>query len=194
MKELGSVRSENGNLAHRNERRHLFGMTIRIATALTLFAVLPLGAEENRNRMVFPTKTPKAGATSQNAAPTPSGSPEALLQRFFADLKADKLDAAYANLAKNTIIAERAENLEQLKEKTREAIDNFGPVQGYEAVQTDEIGSVLFRQTCISLNTDLPLRWRFYFYRTGGQWKLVDLRVDDGIADLFDEVSRKGAK
>ena len=159
-------------------------MVLRIALLLLIATSATLPAEEKK-RLVIPSATPSAKPASND--------PNALLQRFFADLKADKLDAAYANLAKNTIIAERAENLEQLKEKTREAIDNFGPVQGYEVVQTDEIGSVLFRQTCISLNTDLPLRWRFYFYRTGGQWKLVDLRVDDGIADLFDEVSRKGA-
>jgi hypothetical protein len=40
------------------------------------------------------------------------------------------------------------------------------------------------------LNEDLPLRWRFYFYRTEGKWKIVDLRVDDGIVELFDEVAR----
>ncbi len=169
-------------------------MVTRLATALALAAALPLSAQENKNRIVFPNNPAKTAPPAQAPAPPASGSPEALLQRFFADLKADKLDAAYGTLAKNTIISERPENLGQLKEKTREAIDNFGPVQGYEVVQTDEIGSVLFRQTCISLNTDLPLRWRFYFYRTGGQWKLVDLRVDDGIADLFDEASRKGAK
>jgi hypothetical protein len=74
-------------------------------------------------------------------------------------------------LAKNTLIATKAENLEQLKKRTRDALDNFGPVTGYEVVETIEIGKSLFRQTCISLNEDLPLRWRFYFYRTGENGK-----------------------
>jgi hypothetical protein len=162
-------------------------MILRIVLLALLAATLPLAAEDKKARIVFPTGSP-------TPAPVSLSGPEALLQRFFADLKADKIDAAYAALAKNTIISERPENLEQLKEKTREAIDNFGPIQGYEAVETAEVGTYLFRQTCISLNTDLPLRWRFYFYRTGSQWKLVDLRVDDGIADLFEESARLRAK
>jgi hypothetical protein len=44
------------------------------------------------------------------------------------------------------------------------------------------------------LNEDLPLRWRFYFYRSENKWKLVDLRVDDGIVELFDEVARNRRK
>ena len=166
-------------------------MILRTALLALLATTLPLAAQEKKARMVFPTASPTPATTP---APASLSGPEALLQRFFADLKADKIDAAYAALAKNTIISERPENLEQLKEKTREAIDNFGPIQGYEAVETAEVGTYLFRQTCISLNTDLPLRWRFYFYRSGSQWKLVDLRVDDGIADLFEESARLRAK
>ena len=135
-----------------------------------------------------------------NATPTPSPSaansaePTELLQQFFEALKADKLDAAYEGLAKNTIIGAKAENLEQLKKRTREALDNFGPVKGYEVVETLEIGKTLFRQTCLSLNEDLPLRWRFYFYRSENKWKIVDLRVDDGIVELFEEVARNRRK
>ena len=36
----------------------------------------------------------------------------------------------------------------------------------------------------------LPLRWRFYFYKAQGTWKLVDLRVDDGLVELFEESIR----
>ena len=61
-------------------------------------------------------------------------------------------------------------------------------------VENLEIGKSLVRTTCLSLNEDLPLRWRFYFYRNGDQWRLVDLRVDDGIVELFDEVARNRKK
>jgi hypothetical protein len=67
-------------------------------------------------------------------------------------------------------------------------------VKGYEVVETLEIGKSLYRQTCISLNEDLPLRWRFYFYRSSNQWKIVDLRVDDGIVELFEEIARNRKK
>jgi hypothetical protein len=144
---------------------------------------------EAKKRILFSNTTPAPAST-----PATNMEPVDLLQRFFEDLKADKLDAAYEGLAKNTLVASKAENLEQLKKRTRDALDNFGPVKGYEIVDTLEIGNALFRQTCISLNEDLPLRWRFYFYRSENKWKLVDLRVDDGIVELFDEVARNRRK
>ncbi|MEI8292484.1 MAG: hypothetical protein WCG66_00690 [bacterium] len=145
--------------------------------------------QEPKKRLLISNGTP-----ASSPSPVDSTDPQVLLQRFFELLKAEKIDAAYEALAKNTLIASKAENLEQLKKRTREAIDNFGPVKGYEVVETNEIGKSLFRQTCISLNEDLPLRWRFYFYRSENKWKIVDLRVDDGIVELFEDVARNRKK
>ena len=168
-------------------------MAMRIFSILAfLFVVSTALAQQSgeaKKRILFSNTTPAPAST-----PATNMEPVDLLQRFFEDLKADKLDAAYEGLAKNTLVASKAENLEQLKKRTRDALDNFGPVKGYEIVDTLEIGNALFRQTCISLNEDLPLRWRFYFYRSENKWKLVDLRVDDGIVELFDEVARNRRK
>ena len=148
---------------------------------------------EGKKRLVFP---PSGEAPTAKATPTPKPAlePTEILRQFFTDLQAEKLDSAYQGLVKNTIISERTENIDQLKEKTRQALDNFGPVKGYEIVETLEVGDSLFRFTCLSLNEDVPMRWRFYFYRAGSQWKIIDLRVDDGIADLFEEVARSRKK
>ena len=166
---------------------------MRIFSILACFFVVSTAfaqqSGEAKKRILFSNTTPVPAST-----PATNMEPAELLQRFFEDLKADKLDAAYEGLAKNTLVASKAENLEQLKKRTRDALDNFGPVKGYEIVDTLEIGNALFRQTCISLNEDLPLRWRFYFYRSENKWKLVDLRVDDGIVELFDEVARNRRK
>jgi hypothetical protein len=150
-------------------------------------------AADPKKRMVFPSsgEAPTAKATP---APKPALEPTEILRQFFTDLQADQLDSAYQGLVKNTIISERTENIDQLKEKTRLALDSFGPVKGYEIVETLEVGNSLFRYTCLSLNEDVPMRWRFYFYRAGSQWKIIDLRVDDGIADLFEEVARSRKK
>lgn len=146
-------------------------------------------AADGKKRLVFPTSE-----ESTTPTPKPALEPTEILRQFFKDLQADKLDAAYQGLVKNTIISERTENIDQLKEKTRLALDSFGPVKGYEIVETLQVGDSLFRYTCLSLNDDVPMRWRFYFYRSGSQWKIIDLRVDDGIADLFEEVSRSRKK
>jgi hypothetical protein len=164
----------------------IFSTLVCFLLATSAFA--QQGAEPKK-RLLFATATPTPSPTTANSA-----EPTELLQQFFEALKADKLDEAYGGLAKNTLIGSKAENLEQLKKRTREALDNFGPVKGYEIVETLEIGNALFRQTCISLNEDLPLRWRFYFYRSESKWKLVDLRVDDGIVELFEEVARNRRK
>ena len=167
---------------------------MKILVALLALAIPALAqSTDSKKRLVFPTTGGDATA-KPTPTPLPSLDPNGILRLFFEDLKADKLDAAYQGLVKNTILAERTGTVDQLKEKTREALDHFGPVKGYEIVETLQVGESLFRYTCVSLNEDLPLRWRFYFYRSGNQWKAIDLRVDDGIADLFEETSRARKK
>lgn len=163
-------------------------------TLLVLLALaLPALAQSNdaKKRLVFPTRAEPAAT---KPTPLPTRTPEETLRQFFEDLRAEKLDAAYQGLVKNTILTERAGTVDQLKEKTREALDRFGPVLGWESIETLLVGENLQRFTCVSLNEDLPMRWRFYFYRSGSQWKVIDLRVDDGIADLFDEAARSRKK
>ena len=106
---------------------------------------------------------------------------------FFGLLQKNEVEPAYEGLMKGSRIAERPEELKTLKTKTREAIDVFGPVQSYELVETRNVGTHLLRRTYISLNKEFPLRWRFYFYLSGGLWRLIDLRVDDRVTGMFDE-------
>jgi len=168
---------------------------------LLLAAATTLHAQDadQRKRMVFSTANPDAKPAA-NSSPGPASAaepgakhpePAAAVGAFFLALKAGQVDAAYEGLVKNTIIAERKENVNELKASTKKALDHYGPVFGYEVVDTLQVGTCLVRQTCISLNQDLPLRWRFYFYRSGGVWKIVDIRVDDGLVELFEEASRR---
>jgi len=168
-------------------------VSVLISLLAIPFAVLHAAPADGKKRMVFPTGTDSA-AKPQNSPSPRALEPTDVLRQFFSDLQADQLDSAYQGLVKNTIISERTENIDQLKEKTRQALDNFGPVKGYEIVESLQAGDSLFRYTCVSLNEDVPMRWRFYFYRSGTQWKIIDLRVDDGIADLFEEVSASRKK
>ena len=157
-------------------------------------AALHAAPADGKKRLVFPTGG-EAASTKSEISPTPQKlEPTEVLRQFFSDLQAEQLDSAYQGLVKNTIISERTENIEQLKAKTRQALDNFGPVKGHEIVESLQVGNSLFRYTCVSLNEDVPMRWRFYFYRSGTQWKIIDLRVDDGIADLFEQVSSNRKK
>lgn len=112
------------------------------------------------------------------------------MELFFLALKSGQVDAAYDALVRDSIIAERKEDVAALKSRTKTALDSYGPVAGFEVVDEKVVGASLLRRTAVSLNSDLPLRWRFYFYKSGGAWRLVDLRVDDALVELFEEAGR----
>ncbi|MFZ4776151.1 MAG: hypothetical protein ACOYM3_12340 [Terrimicrobiaceae bacterium] len=174
---------------------------MRLIVLALVFVASALHAQEaeQRKRMIFPPAHPEAqpSATPAQAVPAisePAGKPQdpgLLINAFFLALKSGQVDAAYDGLVKNTIIAERKDNVKELKESTKKALDSYGPVSGYEVVDSLSVGTSLVRQTCISLNQDLPLRWRFYFYRSEGVWKIVDMRVDDGLVELFEDAGRR---
>lgn len=168
-------------------------MRIVVCCALAFLSSTLLPAQEapERKTMIFqpgakepaalPSATPEAAATD----------PARLIDMFFLALQADKVEPAYDAITRGTIIAERAQDIASLKARTREALDGYGPLRGYEVIDDLAVGKNLLRRTCLSLNQDLPLRWRFYFYKSGGVWRLVDLRVDDGLVELFEDAARK---
>jgi len=113
--------------------------------------------------------------------------PSQIVATFFASLREGKIDDGYATLTKDSKIAEKPEELRQLKAKTREAIEVFGAISGYDFVESRAIGQRLLRATFVSQGKVFPLRWRFYFYKPENAWRLIDMRVDDKLTGLFDE-------
>jgi hypothetical protein len=183
-----------------------------VACALIAVGVGVSRAQEKpRKKMTFYPGAPPAAtgagnvasgsATSGNAAPanaTPgeavpavdfSGAeaPAQIAGNFFALLQRGDVEKSYAELTRGSKIAERPEDLKTLKAKTREAIEVFGAIFGYELVDSKNVGTRLLRRTYLSLGRDFPLRWRFYFYKSENTWRLIDLRVDDRLAGMFDE-------
>ena len=131
-----------------------------------------------------------AKPTATLAAETPvseADSPDKIIGRFFAQLQKREVDQAYDQLTRGTKIAERADDVRTLKSKTKEAITVFGPMLGYDSVVTKKVGTRLVSYTLLSLGKEFPLRWRFYFYKPMDTWKLIDIRVDDRLAAMFDE-------
>jgi hypothetical protein len=138
---------------------------------------------------VVPTEPTRAETPKPTPAATPANDmPAQVAAIFFGLLQKNQIDPAYEGLMKGSKIAERPEELKTLKSKTKEAIDVFGPIQNYELVETKNVGTHLLRRTYLSLNKEFPLRWRFYFYLSDNLWRLIDLRVDDRVTGMFDEV------
>jgi hypothetical protein len=129
----------------------------------------------------------KPAPSPETPAPAAKDVPMKMADDFFASLEKGQIDEAYANLTKGSKIIEKPEDLRVLKQKTKEAVDVFGAIQGYELVETKPVGSKLMRRTYLSLGAEYPLRWRFYFYLANNRWRLIDLRVDDRLSGMFDE-------
>lgn len=160
---------------------------------------LPAGAEDKPGRK---TTVIQPGAKAPDApAPVaaPAGgdredfdlsSPEApakFVNRFFALLQKGDVDGAYDGLIRGSKIAERPEESKALRAKTREAIQSFGSVLGFQLIESKNVGEHLLRRTYLSVGKEFPLRWRFYFYKPDMAWRLVDLRVDDRLSGMFEE-------
>ncbi|EDY19248.1 hypothetical protein CfE428DRAFT_3425 [Chthoniobacter flavus Ellin428] len=133
------------------------------------------------------------GETAQHATANPmADGPSQIVANFFAALEGGKIDEGYAALTKDSKIAEKPDELKQLKTKTREAIEVFGAIVGYDFVEAHAVGERLVRATYVSQGKVFPLRWRFYFYKPENSWRLIDMRVDDKLTGIFDEAAEVG--
>ena len=168
-------------------------MKARIALLLTvLFAITPaLRAQKPvKSGLLEPSKSLPAPPAAPEPAPSTAGpitDPAQMAAAFFALLQKGSVDAAYASLTRGSRIAEKPEELKQLKAKTNEAIEFFGAIGGFDLVESKTVGARLLRTTYVSHGRTFPLRWRFYFYNPDGTWRLIDLRVDDKLTGIFDE-------
>jgi hypothetical protein len=143
--------------------------------------------------LVFPpgSKQPQVMAeASEKPLAGPAGVPDGIAQMvaiFFGSLQRVEVDQAYSVLTKGSKIADKPEELKQLKSKTQEAIEVFGSILGYDLVEARSVGNRLVRATYASHGKVYPLRWRFYFYKPDETWRLIDMRVDDKLSGMFDE-------
>lgn len=173
--------------------------------ALLFCLLLPIAAAVGQDKKPRTDRGNSAAATPAPARPAATvlpnvsippalDAPEQMAAQFFASLQKGQIDDAYATLTKGSKTIEKPEDLRILKQKTKEAIEVFGNIGGYEVVETKRIGSRLMRRTYLSLGDEFPLRWRFYFYESQGRWRLIDLRVDDRLTGMFDEPRDSGAE
>ena len=117
--------------------------------------------------------------------------PSQIVRAFFGLLSKGDVEGAYTGLMKGSNIADRPDEVRSLKTKTRQAIDLFGTIHGYDLVEIKSVGERLMRTTYLSLGHQYPLRWRFYFYKAEAEWQLVDIRVDDKLNGIFDEAAEE---
>ncbi len=189
-------------------------MTSSLAKALsaaTLLLVIQFAVnaaeDEQKNRLIFEPGTTEpqgheseaqeataattAEEGSENVMPPPKHpenmptSVAKVLDVFFGQLTKGNIDGAYSALTNGTVVANNPTDIDNLKDKTEQAFKIFGAIRGYEALRVREVGDHLLGITCISLGELYPLRWIFIYYMPKDSWTLIDIRVDDGLTDLF---------
>ncbi len=129
-------------------------------------------------------------AMAQEPSPAPVKIDSLVMEKidgFFDLLQKNRVDEAYDALTKGTEIGKKEEEVAGLKAKTSEALKLYGDVTGKDLVGVQRVGPHLLRATVLSLGSTYPLRWRFYFYKDSAAWRLIDIRVDDRLVDMFDE-------
>ena len=92
--------------------------------------------------MFFPPETKDSiDSTKQASGPRRENSPSETIDMFFLGLKAGQIDAAYDGLVKGSVIADRREDVANLKDPTRHAMDEFGPISGYELLRKRQLAA-----------------------------------------------------
>ncbi len=151
---------------------------------LMTLAATAFGQAAGEFKTSLPT-FPETGAPASTEGLDPQV--QKILDSFFDLLQQDHVDQAYDQLTKGTKLADKPEDIRLLKSKTNQAINVYGDIVGREVVAIQNVGTHLLRATCLSVGKNYPLRWRFYFYRDDKTWRLIDIRVDDRLVDMFDE-------
>ena len=155
--------------------------------AFTGLAFLTAATVSAQDANKTPAPASQAPVPANPALCSTGDSLDGTVQKFFGMLAKGQTDDAYNYLTKGTKIAEDLEEMAKLKVNTKEAIQKFGEIKGYELVNIQTAGTRLMRATYLSLGTSYPLRWKFYFYRLDKTWNLIDIGVDDRLVDMFDD-------
>ncbi len=132
------------------------------------------------------TQDPKPQPAATPLTAKPDESVDKIVENFFALLGKDQVDQACDYLVNGTKIAENLEWVANLKVKTKETIKASGEIQGYELLGIQNEGTHLMRSTYVALGKGYPLVWKFYFYRSEKEWKLIDMRLEIGLSDVFE--------
>jgi hypothetical protein len=108
------------------------------------------------------------------------------VEGFLAMLVKGQVPPAFDLLLKDTRLSAREENVSELIRRTEQALGLYGKMTDYEVIDTYQVGSRMLVTTYLSALQVQPLRWRFVYYKADKSWMLIDLRVDDHLADLVE--------
>jgi hypothetical protein len=104
---------------------------------------------------------------------------------FFKTLIASYIEKAYDDILINSPIKKNKEQIQNLIDQTKYAINLYGQMKGFEYVNSETITPSYLRLRYLSLHSNFPMRWIFTYYNSPELgWIIVNLKFDD-LTDKF---------
>jgi hypothetical protein len=104
---------------------------------------------------------------------------------FFKILLTSDYTKAFGYILKNSPIAKSNEKIKPIIDQLKKSIDTYGELSGYEIVKMEKVTNSFIRMHYIGLNTDVPVRWIFTFYKSPKKgWIVTNIKFDD-LPDLY---------
>jgi len=107
------------------------------------------------------------------------------IEDFFNLLVKKDIRTAFDNILKNSVIALRREEVDNLKKQTQRSIDIYGDILTSEFVSAELVTDSYIRLRYLALHSSYPMRWIFTFYRSPDKnWIVTNIKFDD-LSEYF---------
>jgi hypothetical protein len=125
-------------------------------------------------------------AAQAQAAPAAT-QPDAAIEHFMQTVQSGKVREALLGLASNSpLLVKNLGDAATLTAQVQQAITMYGPVIGWERIETKPLGTMIRRETYIVQHRDMVTRWRFMFVRTNTGWIAASFNFDDSLPTWFE--------
>jgi hypothetical protein len=102
-------------------------------------------------------------------------------EEFFVKLMETRVNAAYDQLLVGSPIKDKSSTVQNLVDKTSEALIAYGKPISVEFIKQQNYGDSIVRLVYILKYERAPLVWEFFFYQATpkSDWSLINLRFND---------------
>jgi len=118
-----------------------------------------------------------------------AASPERMAGDFLEMVQEKKVNEAFEMLFEGSVIqSTKTEAVEELKTSVLSKMDQYGNVVGSEIILRERISKTIFRVVGVLEANDLPIVFDMYFYKPNGDWRLINISMNDRV-DLIKDLN-----
>lgn len=119
------------------------------------------------------------------------GIPEELenkVSEFFDDIISGKIKNGFDKFLKESPVKEKNDQIEKLIAQVERANDIYGKIKDYEPVSSEKVTESYLRLRYLGMNSKLPMRWIFTFYKSpAAGWIVINIELDDFTEYFFSD-------